>query len=1299
MSGHTADRSHDGARERAGSSPSMSNGRTSTDQSDVFDFSKLDGKDVGEQLVILNTMMSVAVRIKEGAETMLGMHNSQLTETLRQQVESELQMARSRIEQVSRRLDSHRRINDDRDDFRTVLQQASGYIKTLASLGRSYASPSTSPSSSSMPSGSIYKDVETTRARVEAMTKLIAILQRNLRVRYELDVAQVVQAAIPALSDRSSQFCRATAYRLIRHIIVDVDSVKRLGEQPLDWYIVKSLTLDNKHTVEKEQVIKLIRAIVEIGSQRRDPHNTACSGTVPLSEPVMRAFVAVAEQPDDPFRSMCIQTLAEILLIDIELVAKAGGIRVLLHTLAEGPMELSSMLNAVFLCIVDSPRTRAFLAPGMDLEMGLSGVTDAYGKDAAEHSDRVKSVCKNIACMLRSWSGLIYLCMADFRAIRAIIDTLRIPSLEHRETVLDMFFDLLNIKTSDWYQTFINGRRLTMYHHSKQAKEHDSGLDADIQQRQSEPLKLTDQYIALLILVFTKAGLLDALTDMFAEATTGNNLSRKGTLLMAELLQLANKVLPLSMAAQLQQIPDVFSLASDYKDGEHRIIGTSTLSSIDSFNRNRARLHTTPVTSNRPRANSVEDAIRRGQRQVEQVKIKMGLQMDDKTFQAALLETQVMLTKDHNKWNFETLQDLIEGPLLNPKRMEEAIKVSRFIRRLMSFFHPFSHRFSDMERVKINMRWVRLGCTLLTTLMASPDGQRFLSSEDDLLKQITRSFAQLDPFNGTPESDPIFSKKRVSDTLTYGYLEMLGTLSKHKEGIELMEKFKVFTAFYHLSELRSREDLIKGIIENIDYSIDGHPRIVLSKALTSSYKHIRLYATNHLGSMILHSPTANTWTLRLLLTQLYDPAMEVCEMATHFLEEACESMDILQLVVAMQPTLEHLGDVGQTLLLKFMSTPMGFRYLFDTGYIDREMDIWFHDRNISYVIQIEIFLAKALDFLPSDDYETKTFDGVVPPHFYGEVAKTDLGCQILHEKGHFSEFALFIRQHGLESEDPEVILKLKSILWAVGSIGSSAGGLLFLEEDEIIPVILEIAEQSLVLSVRGTCFFVLGLISSTPQGAEVLDDYDWEATVSPLGLPTGLCVPQDIEKFISIPPWEPIQLRGDGDLRLIPLSSPEEIEVHTAISNLSNSVIANTASRSLAKLKTRPEYQAVFSSVPMFYRALHTISTSRYRLPVRRFILDLFDIDLDLDIVKQLAECAKELALPPAAVEPEEPAEVKSEPAPGRSRAKSVLFAARPRWHASESDEEEDGPPPKALQNAPPVMNLRPQSMVVGFGD
>lgn len=49
------------------------------------------------------------------------------------------------------------------------------------------------------------------------------------------------------------------------------------------------------------------------------------------------------------------------------------------------------------------------------------------------------------------------------------------------------------------------------------------------------------------------------------------------------------------------------------------------------------------------------------------------------------------------------------------------------------------------------------------------------------------------------------------------------------------------------------------------------------------------------------------------------------------------------------------------------------------------------------------------------------------------MAKTDLGGQVLQEKGHFSEFAAFIRRHGLESEDQDLILKLKSVLWAVVS--------------------------------------------------------------------------------------------------------------------------------------------------------------------------------------------------------------------------------------------------------------------------
>ena len=68
--------------------------------------------------------------------------------------------------------------------------------------------------------------------------------------------------------------------------------------------------------------------------------------------------------------------------------------------------------------------------------------------------------------------------MDDMLAIRTLINTLRIPSLETRvrhchatseqvlkvitqEVVLEMFFNLLKITEPEWHQTFIDGRRLT----------------------------------------------------------------------------------------------------------------------------------------------------------------------------------------------------------------------------------------------------------------------------------------------------------------------------------------------------------------------------------------------------------------------------------------------------------------------------------------------------------------------------------------------------------------------------------------------------------------------------------------------------------------------------------------------------------------------------------------------------------------------------------------------------------------------------------------------------------------------
>ena len=236
--------------------------------------------------------------------------------------------------------------------------------------------------------------------------------------------------------------------------------------------------------MEREQVIKLIRTMVEVGVERRQPFASAGSGTVPISESIMRALISVAEHSEDPLRQICCQTLSEIrqfspsqytnhliyvvvtVLIDVDLMARTGGMRVLLQLLADGPAEIVPLLATAFLYVIDTPKTRSYLHAGTDLEVcldavhrgvlslafqiALAGVTDAYGK-GPPHAERMRVCTKVITVMLRTWSGqfimqyrtrgeleltikigLLYLCTNDMSAIRTMIDTLKIPSFESR---------------------------------------------------------------------------------------------------------------------------------------------------------------------------------------------------------------------------------------------------------------------------------------------------------------------------------------------------------------------------------------------------------------------------------------------------------------------------------------------------------------------------------------------------------------------------------------------------------------------------------------------------------------------------------------------------------------------------------------------------------------------------------------------------------------------------------------------------------------------------------------------------
>jgi hypothetical protein len=248
------------------------------------------------------------------------------------------------------------------------------------------------------------------------------------------------------------------------------------------------------------------------------------------------------------------------------------------------------------------------------------------------------------------------------------------------------------------------------------------------------------------------------------------------------------------------------------------------------------------------------------------------------------------------------------------------------------------------------------------------------------------------------------------------------------------------------------------------------------------------------------------------------------------------------------------------------------------------MDDWFLGRNDSYVAVVEASLAKALsDNVPEkpaqqvpmynafDDSSTPEFTehGVVPPHFYRELTRTEEGCKLLAYTGHFDQFVATIEDFKSDEEDAESILKVKGCLWAVANVGSMELGAPFLENSDVVRHIVRIAETSEVLSVRGTAFFALGLISRSLHGQEILTEHGWDGTYNMRGESLGFCLPLDFGRLFNLKPWisdDPNGYNVRADEKRIARSddpNPTIARVLKCVAMLANTVLSKKAATEL----------------------------------------------------------------------------------------------------------------------------------------
>ncbi|KAJ3557255.1 hypothetical protein NPX13_g9966 [Xylaria arbuscula] len=774
---------------------------------------------------------------------------------------------------------------------------------------------------------------------------LVELFKRYPTLKYDL-VWSVFGNRMQFILLSGSREVVAAGYRMLRYAISDLASLKKIRALNTDYIAVVSLAKDRKADVEREQALKFVRAFLDVKDGVRE-----------VSRALVRAIVSVAEQAEDRLRPICIETLAEILLRDPALLIASGGLVPISEALSEGTYKSPETLSAVFLFLLDAPQTRKYLRAGYDLEVMFTAFTDSLFL----YEGVVKQNVKAVSLALKTWSGLMSLSMYNFRAIRSLIASLILPNNTIRDTILDLLYSLLRIKPPSWATSYLAGRRLTTYGRVATLKSAVPNKGELVYEDEGMEPNFVEHYTALLLAIFIRSGLMPSLLGV-AQNAEDPILKRKSTLLIGETLKLASRILPPSWSNDLQLLPELFSAASKFED-ESRFNATGIVYQISSVSRTLHRSSASGYTvSGLPSpgpaelSGSLEDTQRHGN----------SINTDDATFRQLLVDSGVLSHNSPAKWKWDIILRVIEGPLTNGKRLEEAFKASKFLKRIVGFYRPFKFKFSELQNTRNTQKYVRVGCALMHTLLQTPEGIRYLT-DNKMLRQTAECLAQCDPTSGLTAQYPMFNRDRLTDTLCWGYFPMLGALSSDPKGFQMLERWRIFNMMYHIIDFKQRPDLIKLILSNLDYSLQGHPRILLSKALTAGTKDMRIHATNVLRKYaISHRVTASgqiisdaKWAIQLLVTQLYDPEIEVCATAVKILEKACNSKPLLEYIVECRPALDHLGEIGAPSLYAFLSTSIGYHYLDGLDYISNEMDDWFLGRNDTYVSLIEASLGRS----------------------------------------------------------------------------------------------------------------------------------------------------------------------------------------------------------------------------------------------------------------------------------------------------------------------------------------------------
>lgn len=920
---------------------------------------------------------------------------------------------------------------------------------------------------------------------ISVLVKLISKVNGPSELGYSVEQLQCC-LRVPLIHEASR--VRAAALQAVRYTVKEEKHVRSLYSLNYPYLIARCLDVNLRNDMERVQALRLVRRLLALAP-----------GLFPPA--IVRSLVSLAngavEEKDQMLRA-CLATLAEICVLNSPLFIECGGVTAVSRNVLNCQMpRISETLSGVLLFLLNHPSTRrrasiflsTLAAPYCDFHVDCSSRAANNAKE-----DRVsKFVSSRLALLsvLRSWPGVLHFCHPNnVSGFQAIVDILYLRQQEVRKAVLELLYDLIDLPHPEWTDEFSVALEAVDPSRPQSAWKLSEGFVAAEGRAVLPHLSkvrpnLSEIHMALLMYIFVETGLLEAIVEVIV--TSDLYISVRATMLLGVLLHKVHLLLPPECCDLTPALPNLLSHAANTAD---KVCQQRALAAVAALHRLHSLLSRRPA----PASLFLDQLLQPGRKSHH----SRSLQPTLKDFDDILRESAVLSNKDGFSWNWTVVRTVLKSQYIGLKKLEDS-NCRTFMRRLVNYFKPSSNRFS---RVEVGNRrqthiYTLAGCELIDCLLEAeePEGGKLLP---ELLADI---WQHIDGITSSKTAhDCLFSPQNMQNSLCQYYFLFIGRMCRTNRGQQTLEKAGILQQLLNLVGNTNHECYIKLVVSGLDYSLDGIPRVILRRVLTSTSESLRLYATQMMTVLLRAKVTDfHKWGIEMLVTQLQDTSKSVCLAAVSVLMEAAEEEVYLEALISLRPSLLHLGDRGLLLFIRFFSTPIGFNSFQDGNVISNHLQHWFTSYNYRYVGVIEGELHDSLTLHKRGEdgryvrrisnVKQRVADVYVPPHLYGQLAQHEAGFRMLLDGGHLSSYFQIIHVQNCSSE--KEILELKAALWVCGHVATSVSGLSLLSEEGVVQAIVKIAETCEVYSIRGTAVYVLGLIATTFHGANELRKAGW----------------------------------------------------------------------------------------------------------------------------------------------------------------------------------------------------------------